>query len=105
MTTGKKRTRPITIAGQHFRWRLEFNDKFDRLSVAWAEGRVTTPDRLLVRPEEAPDKLLTVSWPPCSGPIVQPALVKACIEEAIRRGWPAQRTLLDLAGADVPAQR
>jgi hypothetical protein len=52
----------------------------------------------------SPHNLLTVSWPPCSGPVVKPALVRACIEEALRRGWLAELRVLDLQGTDVPSQ-
>jgi hypothetical protein len=89
--------------GQCFRWRCEFHYPAERASTAWSEGRITSPDRLIVRPENSPHNSLTVSWPPCCGPVVKPAMVRACIEEALRRGWLREHRILDLQGTDVPS--
>ena len=102
MAVGKRSTRPIYVKGQRFRWRCQFNEPLERFSVAMAEGRMTSPDRLLVRPEASPHLLLTVSWPPCRGPVVKPGLVRKCIVEALRCGWPEEQVSLELAGSDVP---
>jgi hypothetical protein len=58
-------------------------------------------DRLVVRPEVGPHRLLTVTWPACHGPVVKPRLVRACIEEALRRGWLAEHSVVTLSGAEV----
>lgn len=102
MAIGKKRTRPLTLDGRQFRWRCDFNHPAEEFSTAMAEGRITTPDRLRVRPVDGPHQLLTVNWPPCQGPLVLPELVRACIEEARRRGWLEEHAVMELAGADVP---
>ena len=102
MAVGKRRTRPLVVGGRRYRWRCEFNHPQEVSSVAWIEGRITTPDRLLVRPEDGAHRQLTVTWPPCSGPVVTPGLVGACVEEAVRRGWPNNVPAMELAGADVP---
>jgi hypothetical protein len=104
MGVSKRRTRPLSIDGHCFRWQCDFSESMVKSSISWSEGRITSPDRLLIRPDDAPHKLLTVCWPPCSGPVVKPALVKACIQEAIRHGWPAQQSVLELVGDDIPAQ-
>jgi hypothetical protein len=104
MAIGKRRTRSLSIDGQRFRWRCDFNEPAEKFSAAWSEGHITQPDRLLIRPDEAPHKLLTVCWPACGGPVVKPSLVRACIEKAARRGWPAEHSLLELAGADISAE-
>ena len=104
MAVGKRRPRSLTVNGRRFRWRCEFHDPAERYSVAMAEGRITSPDRLVIRPESCPHRLLTVSWPPCHGPVVLPGLVRACVEAASRRGWPDERASLELAGKDVPAR-
>jgi hypothetical protein len=103
MAVGKRRTRPLVFGSRRFRWRCDFNDPREKSSVAWHEGRITTPDRLLVRPEDGPHRVLTVSWPPCCGPVVSPGLVRACVEEAVRRGWLTDVRTMDLRGADVPS--
>ena len=103
MAVGKRRTRPLVLDGRRFRWRCDFrHHPAEKGSVAWSEGRISTPDRLFVRPEDGPHRLLTVSWPPCDGPVVSPRLVRACVEEAIRRGWLTDAPTMDLPGADVP---
>jgi hypothetical protein len=103
MAVGKGRTRPLVIGGRRFRWRCEFNHPAEKLSVAWAEERIITLDRLFVRPEDGPHRLLTVSWPPCEGPVVKPGLVRACVEAAIRRGWLADVPTMELSGSDMSA--
>jgi hypothetical protein len=88
--------------GGRFRWACSFHDPLERFSAAYAErGQSWSPDVLTVRPEDGPHRLLTVSWPPCRGPVVQPGLVRACIEEALRRGWLAEHPVVQLAGPDV----
>ena len=70
---------------------------------AGAEELAAQPDRLLVRPEDAADRLLSVHWPFRESPVVKPALVRACVEEALRRGWPDRLAVLEMAGAEVPS--
>jgi hypothetical protein len=71
--------------------------------VGYAErGESWPPDRLVVRPEEGPHRLLTVSWPACHGSVVGPGIVRVCVEEALRRGWLADHNTMALAATDVP---
>lgn len=77
--------RPLVVAGQRFRWRCDFNYVFEYHSVAL--GRLP-PDMLLVRSEEYPHAILTVKWDQFRFPLVTPQLVRACVEEAARWGWP-----------------
>jgi hypothetical protein len=42
-----------------------------------------------------------VIWPACHGPIVKPALVRACIEKALRRGWLSEHRDLTLKGSEL----
>jgi hypothetical protein len=103
MAVGKRRTRRLTVEGHSFRWRCEFSEPAERFSVSYAErGGSWAPDRLLIRPEEDPHRLLTVTWPACHGPVVRPGLVRACVEEALRRGWLAAHPTMTLAGTDLP---
>jgi hypothetical protein len=103
MAVGKRRTRRLTANGRHFRWRCDFNEPLERFSAGYAErGMTWRPDRLLVRPEDAPHYLLTVAWPACHGPVVKPRLVRACIEEALRRGWLVEQSMVTLSGPEVP---
>jgi hypothetical protein len=89
------------LNGRHFRWRCEFNDPLEICSVAFTEGRITTSDRLIVRPVDGPHRVLAVAWAPCKGPLVTPELVRLCVEEALRRGWLSERPSLGLDGAEV----
>jgi hypothetical protein len=59
-------------------------------------------DRLLFRPEAGSHRLPTVSWPAGRGPVVKPGLVRACVEEVLRRGWLVTHTVLDPAVEEVP---
>jgi hypothetical protein len=104
MAIGKRGSRPLVLDGRHFRWRCEFNDPLEIFSVAFTEGRITTPDRLIVRPVDGPHRVLAVAWAPCKGPVVTPELVRRCVEEALRRGWLSERPSLELAGAEAPVR-
>ncbi|QDV35129.1 hypothetical protein [Tautonia plasticadhaerens] len=91
--------RLLVLGGRRFRWTCSFNEPLDVHSRAYAEhGGSWPPDRLLVRPEDGPHRLLAVEWPACRGPVVRPALVRRCVEEAIRRGWPDSGAALVLDG-------
>src|SRR5205823_4524663 len=104
MAVGRRSTRRMTVEGRSFRWRCDFNEPLERFSVSYAKrGETWRPDSLVVRPEEGPHRLLTVTWPACQGPVVKPRLVRACVREALRRGWLAEHPLVALAGRDVPA--
>ena len=73
-------------------------------SVGYEERGAAWPaDALLIRPEDAPHRRLTITRPACEGPVVTPGLVRACIEEALRRGWLTEWSALGLVSADVPA--
>jgi hypothetical protein len=102
MAIGKRRTRPLSLGGQHFRWRCDFSLPVEMASAAYAtEGASWQTDTLIVRPVDGPHRLLTVTWPACNGPLVTPGLVRACVEEALRRGWLTTLPSLELAGTDV----
>jgi hypothetical protein len=103
MATRKRRTRLLSFDGRQFRWRCEFNHPSEVHSVGYAErGEQWPPDVLVVRPEVGPHQRLDVTWPPCTGPVVTPGLVRACVAEALRRGWLTESAVLELNGADVP---
>jgi hypothetical protein len=73
-------------------------------SVGYRErGESWPPDELVVRPVDGPHRRVSVTWPACKGPLVTPGLVRACVEEALRRGWLTELANLDLAGAEVPS--
>lgn len=102
MATGKRRTRRLTAHGRAFRWRCDFNEPLERFSVGYAQrGHTWRPDTLVIRPEDGPHRLLTVTWPACLGPVVKPRLVRACVEEALRRGWLTEHPILSLVGSEV----
>ncbi len=104
MAVGKGRTRPLMVQGCRFRWRCEFNEPSEKFSVDYARNGTTwKPDKLVVRPENGPHRLLNVTWPACQGPVVIPRLVRACIEEAIQRGWLAELPVMTLEGFQVAA--
>ena len=95
--------RPLTLDGRRLRWTCSFHHTSEVSSTGYAErGASWSPDRLLVRPEDGPHRLLTVSWPACRGPVVKPELVRACVEQALRRGWLDTHAVLDLSGEEVP---
>jgi hypothetical protein len=97
--------RPIVLHGRRFRWMCQFNHPLEVLSAAYANRHTEwSPDILKIRPEDNPDRLLTVSWPACHGPVVKPDLVRACIEEALRRGWLVDHPVTELVGSDLTAQ-
>src|SRR3954471_13258009 len=103
MAVGRGRTRRLTVGAQHFRWRCEFHLPAEKHSVGYAQqGKSWKPDTLLIRPEDGPHRLLAVIWPPCEGPLVQPRLVRSCIEEAFRRGWLDHHPAIVLNGPEIP---
>lgn len=74
----------------------------EQFSVGYAKhGDNWKPDSLVVRPEDGPHRVLTVTWPACTGPVVTPRLVRACIQQALCQGWLADGGTLNLAGPDV----
>jgi hypothetical protein len=94
--------RPLVINGQRFRWMCRFHYPIEVLSASYAKGGSTwRPDTLIVRPEDGPQRCLSVTWPACCGPLVKPHFVRTCIEEALRRGWLGEQAVLDLTGDDV----
>lgn len=94
--------RAIVVDGRRFRWACDFHLLGERGSVGYATGGASwSPDALIVRPEDGPHRQLAVTWPACTGPLVTPGLVRACLEEALRRGWPDGLSQLDILGADV----
>jgi hypothetical protein len=97
MGIGKRRTRPLVLGSNRFRWRGQFNDPELSLSAEL----FTAHDALLVRPEEGHHRLLTVFWRVGDRVLLTPGLVRACVEEAIRRGWLSEYPTLSLAGVDV----
>jgi hypothetical protein len=102
MAVGKRRTRRLDVNGVSFRWRCDFHEPADQFSSSYAaDGTTWKPDTLVVRPEEGPHRLLTVTWPACHAPLVLPGLVRACIMEALHRGWLAEHPALTLAGNEA----
>ena len=49
-------------------------------------------------------QLLTVCWPACGGQIVTPGVVSACVQKAIRKGWPDGNATMELSGDEVSAE-
>jgi hypothetical protein len=73
-------------------------------SVGYQErGASWPPGTLVVRPEDGPHRRLRVTCPACEGPLVTPGLVRAYVEEALRRGWLTELPVLELTGGNVPA--
>jgi hypothetical protein len=96
--------RPLVLNGRRFRWVCRFHYPIEVLSVGFAtSGSTWPPDTVVVRPEDHPQSVLSVTWPPCSGPIVKPGFVRVCVEEAFRRGWLSEHMSLTLPGSEVPA--
>jgi hypothetical protein len=94
---------PLVLDGRRFRWACEFHYPFEIMSAGYARnGSTWRPDTLVIRPEDRPQRLLTVTWPACCGPLVKPGVVRACIEEALRREWLGDYSVMKLAGCDVP---
>ncbi len=103
MARNWKGYRPLVVADRRFRWKCDFNHPFEVFSAGYAEdGHAWSSDKLLVRPEDLPHCLLTVSWSACRGPVVTPGFVRVCVNEAVRRGWPDAEPMMELAGAEVP---
>ena len=89
MTRRWRDYRAITVRKQRFRWKCDFHVRAEKLSRAYADaGHRWEPDRLIVRVEESPRVMLTVTWPACEAPVIQPHMVRAMIESAMDRGWP-----------------
>ncbi len=102
MAIGKRRTRPLSLDGQEFRWRCEFSAPYEMASSSYTrDGAAWPPDTLLVRLVDGPHRRLAVTWPACTGPLATPGLVRACVEEALRRGWLTTLPVLELAGTEV----
>ena len=94
--------RRMTCGDRQFCWRVSFDHPAEVNSMAYArQGHSWPPDRLLIRPSNQPDRLLTVCWPACRSPVVVPKIVRASITEAIRRQWPDVLPRLELPGSEV----
>jgi hypothetical protein len=91
MAVGKRRTRAIVVGQRRFRWRCDFNDPW--LTPPPDSDGPTGRHRLLVRLEDAPNKLLTVS---CRAAVITPGFVQACIARALEQGWLASHPRLEL---------
>jgi hypothetical protein len=72
--------------------------------VAAAEGRLP-PDRVVVRVETASNVALVVEWDRGRWPVVTPRLVRLCVDEGLRRGWPDRLASLSLRADEVAALR
>lgn len=93
----------ITVDGQRFRWNCDFGEPADKFSAAYAKsGHEWEPDRLIVRLEERPHHVLTVTWPACSGPPgVLPRNVRAAIQAATDRKWLEAEHSLVLPASEI----
>ncbi|MDP9866571.1 MULTISPECIES: hypothetical protein [Streptosporangium] len=93
MTMPRKGSRPITVDGTAFRWRIGHRPTY-------SQGNGWTPLTVAVERAEAPGRVLVVSLP-CARPdnwdgertiAVRPVLVAGCIRRALEQGWdPGQR--------------
>lgn len=96
MAVGTRRTRLLVANGRRFRWRCDFAHPTEIASAAFQQGRLKSPDRLLIRPEDAPNELLTVTWPACCGPAMRPGVVRGWIDFALQNGWSTEEACLTL---------
>ncbi|MEU4702188.1 hypothetical protein [Nonomuraea dietziae] len=93
MAMPTKGSRPISVDGTAFRWRI-------RYKPTSCEGNGWSPLTITIERTEEPGRVLVVSLP-CARPdnwhgertiAVRPALVAGCIRRAIEQGWnPGQR--------------
>ncbi|MFF3664319.1 hypothetical protein [Microtetraspora malaysiensis] len=88
MAIPKKGSRPISVDGTAFRWRV-------RHKATHPQGNAWNPLTLAVERAEDPGRVLIVSLP-CARPdnslgertiAVRPALVAGCIRRAVEQGW------------------
>ena len=106
MAFGKKGYRRLVVRGRVFFWRYDCQDPVIRLALAASTGagdRHDPPhvDRVLIRPEDQPHRVLRVD---CgfTCPLVTPAAVRKWLEAALVLGWPDRRDSLELNGLLVP---
>lgn len=90
MAIGKRRTRPLVVGDRRFRWRADFHDPW--LSMGEETRNVPARHRLFVRPEDAPNNLLTVIV--SNSHVLTPGLVRAYIDKALLQGWLSTRATL-----------
>ncbi len=94
--------RPLVLGGRRFRWACHFHYPIEVLSAAYGKrGSTWRPDTLVVRPEDSPQRLLSVTWPACYGPVLKPGFVREVIEEALHRGWLTEHPDLRLEGSEL----
>ncbi|MBB4936074.1 hypothetical protein FHR32_000379 [Streptosporangium album] len=88
MAMPRKGSRPISVDGTAFRWRI-------RHRPTYCQGNGWSPLTVTVERTEEPGRVLVVSLP-CARPdnrlgertiAVRPALVAGCIRRAIEQGW------------------
>ena len=93
MAFGTKRYRRLIVGERVLFWRYLW---YDGMSLFAGNNH------LLVRPEVGPHRLLRVNFG-YGGPTVTPRVVRACVDEAIRRGWPFERAGLTLKAPEIVA--
>ncbi|MGI5486046.1 hypothetical protein [Microtetraspora malaysiensis] len=88
MAIPKKGSRPISVDGTAFRWRV-------RRKATHSQDNTWSPLTVAVERSEEPGRVLVVSLP-CARPdnslgertiAVRPALVAGCIRRAVEQGW------------------
>ncbi|MEN3536390.1 hypothetical protein AAH991_14845 [Microbispora sp. ZYX-F-249] len=92
MTIPGKGSRPITVDGVAYRWRI-------RRKPTYSQGNGWSPMTFAVQPAEGPGRALLVSlpffrpdaWLGARTTAVRPALVAAAVRLALRRGWDPRR--------------
>ncbi|WP_197048702.1 hypothetical protein [Streptosporangium roseum] len=88
MTMPRRGSRPISVDGTAFRWRI-------RPRPTYCQGNGWSPLTVTVERAEEPGRVLVVSLP-CARPdnwlgertiAVRPALVAGCVRRALEQGW------------------
>jgi hypothetical protein len=105
MAFGKKGYRRLVVDGRILYWLYACQDPLFRFSLG-GSIRANPNDRpyidhLIVRPEEEPSRMLRVTFG-TDCPLVTPRIVRACVEEAIRRGWLTEHPHMLLQRAHIP---
>lgn len=98
----KRDFRRLLAGKRMFFWRYACQDPVIRMALAHSRRALATEpheDRVLVRPEDAPHRLLRV-YCGVGCPLVTPGVVRRWIDTAASLGWPSERVSLELDGLD-----